>query len=147
MNQTPQVGVAVFVCRDDQFIMGLRRGAHGQGTWSLPGGHLEYAESFERAAAREVFEETSVAIGNVRIAAVTNDLFEGSGRHYVTVWAVADYRGGTPQTREPDKYTDLTWVSAESLPEPLFQPWDKLLSVISVRELLSSPSVAVADLG
>ncbi|GAA2522239.1 nucleotide triphosphate diphosphatase NUDT15 [Winogradskya humida] len=146
-DQAPRVGVAVFVCKDERFLMGFRKSSHGHGTWSLPGGHLEYAESFERAAEREVREETSITIKNVRIGAVTNDFFEESGRHYVTVWAVADYLSGTATTLEPEKYVNPTWVSASEVPGPLFEPWERLLKVTSVEEILRAPLVAAADLG
>jgi len=142
-----RVGVAVFVRHEGRFLMGLRRGSHGTGTWSLPGGHVEHGESFQAAAAREVLEETGVAIGAIRVGAITNDFFPESDKHYLTVWAVADLGGGTPQVREPDKFTDLTWVSPESLPSPLFAPFDQLARVTSLTDVLTAPAVPFADLG
>jgi 8-oxo-dGTP diphosphatase len=146
MSPGPSVGIAVVVRRDGRFLMGLRRGAHGSGTWSLPGGHVEHGESFQEAAAREVLEETSVAIGGIRIGAITNDLFAESGKHYVTIWAVADPVGGTPEVREPDKFTDLTWVSPDALPSPLFAPWRQLARATSIADLLTAPATPFADL-
>lgn len=34
----PKVGIGVFVFRDGKFVMGQRRGSHGEGSWSIPGG-------------------------------------------------------------------------------------------------------------
>ncbi|GAA2331355.1 nucleotide triphosphate diphosphatase NUDT15 [Dactylosporangium salmoneum] len=124
----PRVGVGVFVVRDGQFLMGRRRGAHGAGTWSVPGGHLEYGESFEDAAAREVVEETGLEVGGLRVAAVTNDVFAAEGRHYVTVWMVGECPDGEPEILEPAKFVDQGWFGFEHLPEPLFLPWVQLLS-------------------
>ncbi|UWZ57655.1 NUDIX domain-containing protein [Dactylosporangium aurantiacum] len=122
-----RVGIGVFVCRGGRFLMGRRRGAHGAGTWSVPGGHLEFGESFEDTAVREVAEETGVQIGNVRFGAVTNDVFPGEGRHYVTVWMLSDHVAGEPAILEPDKCTDLAWHDFDDLPEPLFLPWRQLV--------------------
>jgi hypothetical protein len=55
-----KVGVGVLIFNDKkQLLPGLRKSAHGNGTWCPPGGHLEYGESFEAAGVRETREETN----------------------------------------------------------------------------------------
>jgi 8-oxo-dGTP diphosphatase len=68
-----RVGVAIFIFKDGKFLIQQRQGAHGAGSWSVPGGHLEFGESFEDTARREAREETGLEISNVRFGAVTND--------------------------------------------------------------------------
>src|SRR5579864_1389729 len=53
----PLVGVGVLVWRDGSVLLGLRRGAHGAGTWSPPGGHLEFGEEPVDCLQREALEE------------------------------------------------------------------------------------------
>lgn len=122
----PRVGVGVFVFRNGKFLIQQRRGAHGDGTWSLPGGHLEYGESFEQTARREVAEETGMLIKNVSVAAVTNDIFMDEKKHYVTIWTICDWAGNDPKINEPDKCSAQQWVVFDNLPEPLFLPWKQL---------------------
>ncbi|KAE9981353.1 hypothetical protein EG328_011703 [Venturia inaequalis] len=84
----PRVGVGLFVFRPDgTFIIGKRKGALGAGTLGLPGGHLEFGETFASCAARELTEETGIAVKPERIHFLTagNNVFEGEGRHYVTI--------------------------------------------------------------
>lgn len=127
MSAYPKVGVGVFVWKDGKFIMGQRLGSHGANTWSIPGGHLEYGESWEECAKREVLEETGLEIESVRLLAVTNDLFENDGKHYVTLWVESDWVSGKPQIIEPDKLIKLEWRDFVSLPSPLFDPcWKNL---------------------
>ena len=126
-NQTVRVGVGVFVFKAGQFLMGQRRNAHGEGSWSLPGGHLEFGESLAEVASREVREETGLRIKNIHFGAVTNDLFEGEGKHYVTVWLLSNWDGGQEQVGEPDKFVELQWRDFDDLPAPLFLPWRQLL--------------------
>src|SRR5947209_504762 len=97
----PRVGIGVFVWRDGKFIMGQRRGSHGANTWSIPGGHLEFGESWEEAAMREVLEETGMEIDNVRFLTATNDYFPDDNKHYVTIWVESDWVSGEPSIVEP----------------------------------------------
>lgn len=115
--------------------MGQRRGAHGAGSWSVPGGHLEFNESPEETAIREVREETGLEIGNVSFAAVTNDVFADEGKHYVTLWMKSDWVGGEPTITEPDKFVEQAWVDFDSLPDPLFLPWQQLLTSEFIESL------------
>ena len=122
-----RVGIGVFVKKDGQFLMGKRMGAHGEGSWSLPGGHLEFNETFTDTAKREVLEETGMEVTNVRFAAITNDCFKKENKHYITIWVIADHKDGKPKILEPDKCVAQKWCTFNSLPFPLFLPWEQLL--------------------
>lgn len=122
-----RVGVACFVWRDGVFLIAKRHGSHGEGTWSLPGGHLEFGETWADCAAREVLEETGMKIQNVRFLAATNDFFRTSNKHYVTIWMEADWQSGEPTITEPDRCTEQRWATFSTLPDPLFEPvWTNL---------------------
>jgi 8-oxo-dGTP diphosphatase len=88
-DQQVRVGIGVFVFKDGKFLIQRRRGSHGTGTWSIPGGHLEFNEQFEETAKRELLEEAGVTICNVRFGAVTNDILANEGKHYVSVWLMS----------------------------------------------------------
>jgi 8-oxo-dGTP diphosphatase len=106
--------------------MGRRRGSHGEDTWSIPGGHLEFNETPEETAIREVKEETGCDIKNVRFAAYTNDRFFDEGKHYVTLWMMSDWKAHEPRVTEPDKFIEQAWFDFDTLPQPLFLPWEQL---------------------
>lgn len=133
----PRVGIGVFVFRDGTFLMGKRLGAHGEGSWSIPGGHFEFGETFEDTAVREVLEETGVQIQNVRFAAITNDMFKADDRHYVTIWMMSEYVSGEAEIREPDKFVDQAWFTFDNLPSPLFLPWNQLLRSFFIENIKS----------
>ena len=127
MLKRPAVGVAVIVIENGKVLLGRRLGAHGSGSWACPGGHLEYGESFEDCAKREVFEETGLSIKDVRYAAVTNDVFKEEKKHYVTLFVVAKYDSGTLQIKEPEKCEKWDWFELPKFPEPLFLSLNNLL--------------------
>ena len=99
----PKVGVGVVIIKDGNILMGKRKNAHGEGAWSYPGGHLEFGESWAECARREVAEETSIKIKNLRFGTITNDIFEKENRHYVTICIIADYDSGEVKLLEPEK--------------------------------------------
>ncbi len=55
--------VGAVIRRDDGRLLLIQRGNEpGRGLWSLPGGRVEPGESDEAAVAREVAEETGLAV-------------------------------------------------------------------------------------
>jgi len=127
MQELPKVGVGVFVLKDGKLLMGKRKNTHGEGTWSLPGGHLEFNESIEDCAIRETKEETGLELKNVRLGPFTNDILKDEGKHYITIFVLADHTDGEPETLEPEKCEKWEWVKWDKLPEPLFLPLQNLL--------------------
>ena len=127
MENVVRVGIGVFVVKNKKFLIGFRKGPHGHNTWALPGGHLEFGESIEKGAAREVFEESLMKVKNQRILGVTNDVFKEENKHYITIWVVCDWKSGKEKIMEPDKNINWEWVNFKSLPKPLFLPLKNLL--------------------
>lgn len=122
----PQVGVGVIVIRDKKVLLGKRKGAHGEGSWCFPGGHLELNESPEDCARREVLEETGIAIRDLRRGPFTNDIFADEKKHYVTLFVIADYDSGQVKVLEPTKCEAWGWFGWDEFPEPLFLPIQNL---------------------
>jgi 8-oxo-dGTP diphosphatase len=118
----PRIGVGVLVVREARVLLGQRLGAHGAGHWAAPGGHLEFGESIEACARREVLEEAGLPIDSLRIGPVTNDVFQAEGRHYLTVLVLATAGEGEPRVMEPHKCAGWRWFRWDDLPQPLFAP-------------------------
>lgn len=58
----PRVGSAAIVIRDGQILLGRRNKDTQRDKWVLPGGRIKPFETIAEAAAREVAEETGLAI-------------------------------------------------------------------------------------
>ncbi|MBW2567361.1 MAG: NUDIX domain-containing protein [Deltaproteobacteria bacterium] len=122
MPKTPRVGIGVIIEKKGQVLLIKRTNVHGAGTWSTPGGHLEYGESPEECAVREVKEETGMNIGDVKFRGITNDLFEASEKHYITIWMAGRHLSGEPVVSADGEASDVGWFSWDALPKPLFLP-------------------------
>jgi 8-oxo-dGTP diphosphatase len=127
MDKRPLVGIAVIVIKDKRVLLGKRKSSHGAGTWAFPGGHLEFNETIEACAVREVLEETGVRIKNLRCGPYTNDIFAAEGKHYVTLFVIADYHSGAPVVREPHKCEKWEWSEWPPNLQPRFLPIENLL--------------------
>lgn len=118
-----RVGVATIIHRKNKVLLGLRAGKHGPGTWSLPGGHVEFGEDPIDAARREVLEETGLRLGLIHpwgLSPWANAHFPEEGRQSVTLFFKGEYISGEAVIREPDKCSAWNWFSMYELPEPLF---------------------------
>jgi len=119
-EKRPKVGVGVFVIKEGKFLFGKRKNAHGEGSWALPGGHLEFNEELEECSKREVMEETGVKIKNIKFGTITNDMFKEEGKHYITVYMISEYDEGDVRIMEPHKCEEWRWVEWEDIPSPVF---------------------------
>lgn len=126
-NFQARVGVGVFIVKDSKILLGKRKGSHDAGTWSPPGGHLEFHETPDITAIRETAEECGVRIKNIRSLTFTNDIYELEQKHYITIFLVADYASGEPKILEPDKCDGWEWYDPKELPRELSTPMINLL--------------------
>ena len=135
-KKRPYIGVAVIVVRKGRVLLGKRKNSHGSGTWQFPGGHLEYGESIEACARRELKEETGLDIDKSRMGPFTNDVFKKERKHYVTLFVIAEQTSGNPRVMEPDKCERWDWFPWTQLPRPRFLPIVNLLQQnFSIEEL------------
>jgi len=121
-GQKPQVGIGVLVFRDGKVLLGRRKGSHGSGQYGGPGGHLEYMESPQECAEREIREETGITVCNIRFLCLTNLLKRYVPKHYIDIGMVADWESGElpDEPLEPEKCEYWDWYDLDDLPTPLF---------------------------
>jgi 8-oxo-dGTP diphosphatase len=122
------VGFGVMVLREGKILLGQRHpdpekaGSifHGEGTWTMPGGKLHFGESFEEGAAREILEETGLAIeqDKLKLIAVNNDRITDA--HFITMGLLYEGEVAEPKVMEPDEITKWDWFALDSLPQPLY---------------------------
>lgn len=135
--RVPRVGVGVIVVHEGKVLLGKRKGSHGAGGWSFPGGHLEFGETIQACATRELEEETGLSALSVEAGPWTNDIIE-SDKHYVTIFVFVNQFKGEPQLLEPQKCEGWKWFAWDALPSPLFAPVHSLVETIGIKKLNES---------
>jgi 8-oxo-dGTP diphosphatase len=114
--------MGLIVVKGKKVLVGRRKGSHAAGLVSFPGGHLDWNETWEDCVLRELGEECGEDI-KVRLRDldsrkeffVTNDIMPQYGKHYITLFMVADWVEGEAINREPDKCEGWDWISYEEL--------------------------------
>jgi ADP-ribose pyrophosphatase/8-oxo-dGTP diphosphatase len=126
-------GFGVLMLKEGKILLGQRHtdpdkadsALHGEGTWTMPGGKLEFGESFEEGAKREVLEETGIILNDVRVICVNNDKIESA--HFVTIGLFSDDFLGDAKVMEPDEITEWRWFNLNNLPRNMFFPSVRVL--------------------
>lgn len=130
MNISPKIGIGVLIFnKQNQILLGKRINSHGMATWGPPGGNLEFGESFEECAIRETREETALLIDAPRFLSMTNDFFESTQKHYISIFMTANMPSNQNLVNlEPDKIEEWIWFDLVNLPTKLFLPLQNLIS-------------------
>jgi 8-oxo-dGTP diphosphatase len=124
----PRVGIGVLLFNTkNQILLGRRLGSHGEGSYGPPGGHLEFGESLEECAIREVYEETNLKITAPKFLTTSNEVFAHEKKHYLSVFMSGIFPEGQIITNmEPEKKLSWEWIDADNLPTDLFLPLHSL---------------------
>lgn len=127
------VGFGVMILKDGKLLLGKRHEdpekasslLNGAGTWTMPGGKLDFGETFEDGAKREVLEETGITLGQIDVICVNQDMVENA--HFVTIGLFSEVFSDEPKVMEPDEITEWQWFDLNNLPSPLYFPSAKVL--------------------
>lgn len=117
----PKLAATVVVERDDRVLMVRRAIQPGIGLWSLPGGYVDRGEVVEKAAAREVLEETGL---HVNITGLLG-LFSEEG-HPVVLAAFNAQEVGEEEAKPGPEVSELGFFHLDDLP-PLAFPRDPII--------------------
>lgn len=133
MDKYVGVGIGVMLLRDRKVLLGKRHPnpekasseLEGAGTWTMPGGKLEFGETFEEGARRELKEETDILAHRLEVVSISNDMVQDA--HFVTIGMVCREFSGEYKVMEPDEITEWRWFGLADLPNPLYFPTHRIL--------------------
>ncbi len=126
MTERRPVPAAGVVCIRDGEVLLIRRGTPPRlGEWSLPGGRVEWGESVQACALRELAEETGVVAELIGLIDVIDGQFAGGGaepaRHYILIDFAARWLSGEP-------------VAGDDAAEARFVPVEAALALVDWDE-------------
>lgn len=121
-KQHPRVGVGILIEKEGQVLLGKRKGGHGDSTWSLPGGHLEFGETVKECATRELLEETGLQLISCSLGPWIETVIKNESHHFISLFVIVDQFEGTAKNLEAHKCDGWHWFAWDQLPTPLFAP-------------------------
>lgn len=129
----PGLGVGIMILKDNKVLLGLRNPnkekasseLNGQGTWTMPGGKVNYMEKLKDAALRELEEETSLVATNLKLICISDDMTDTA--HYVTAGFLANEFTGEVKAMEPETILEWKWFDINDLPSNMYKPSKKVI--------------------
>jgi ADP-ribose pyrophosphatase YjhB (NUDIX family) len=115
--RNPAVAVNVIVENEKRILLIKRRLEPFKGLWSLPGGYVEYGETVENAAKRELKEECGLDIQPLRIVGVYSDLKRHPWKHAIAICYVAKKFKG--QIKSRSKEGNVNFFEINRIPKEL----------------------------
>ena len=124
----PGVGVGTMILKDNKILLGLRNPdkekasseLQGQGTWTMPGGKVEFMEKLVDAAKRELEEETILKATKIEFLCISDDMTDTA--HYVTAGFIVKEYTGEVKTMEPETIMEWKWFDINNLPTNIYKP-------------------------
>ena len=118
MGKIIKVWIGVLLINSEgKILYGKRKSKHGENTYGPPGWHLEYGETIEFCAIRELREETSLIAeeNDVHIYGILNEIYPNNEKHYINIITFIRNFSGEVKNLEPEKLEEWKWLSWEEI--------------------------------
>jgi mutator protein MutT len=122
------VGAAIFNEEGKLFItLRGKEAKNERGKWEIPGGSVEFGETFEHAIKREIKEEHGIEIEAIELLGICDHIIPDEHQHWVSPTYICRITKGEPKILEPHKCEKFGWFTiaeAEKLPLSIVTKYD-----------------------
>lgn len=127
-NTIPTTRVSVIVIEDDKILLVKHRKGSRQ-YWVLPGGRLEYGETFFQCAVREIKEETGLDVEVERFLFLSEAIAPDRMHHIVNIYIKARVVGGNIKLGNEPVLAAVDFIPVADLERiTLFPPIGKVIA-------------------
>lgn len=125
-KRDPRLGCAGIIRNGDEVLLGKRNKEPARGLWVLPGGGVDFGETFGQTLCRELAEEAGIEI-EVEGFFNVYELITPPDEHRVIVYLNARHRSGSPRASSDlsdvrfFKRSELKEMSASKLISPFVE--------------------------
>ena len=99
-----------------KFLLGKQKQLNGDGSYALPGGHLQVGDSWMECAKRELKFETGLEnVHNWELTYITNNVVKNEEKHSLTLFMRGEIEGDTKtKLSNPNKWERWKWIAFDS---------------------------------
>lgn len=117
----PRVRVAGILVEDKNVLL-IKQSKGDKFYWLLPGGGLDYGESFEQCLEREFMEETSLKIEADELIFVSESIAPDKSRHIVNLYFKVDLIGGEIKIGDEHNLLELKYMNIDEIENSTIYP-------------------------
>jgi ADP-ribose pyrophosphatase YjhB (NUDIX family) len=117
----PRIRVSVIVIEEGTILL-VRHEKGGKTYWVLPGGGVDFGETLQQAAVRELKEETNLDIEVDKLVFVDDFIPEDRHRHVLDVYFTATVVGGELKLGSDSIMREVRYFPIEELAHLTFYP-------------------------
>ena len=121
----PYPAACLVVIRDSYLLLVRRSIEPHFGEWCLPGGFIEWGESPEEAARRELLEETGVRAGSLSLIGAYDSI---TGRYRHVLLLAYRVHGWEGEPTAGDDASEVGWFSLDSVPRLAFKVHERVIA-------------------
>ena len=114
--QDPKVATACIIVDGNKRVLLVQRSIEPVGLWTIPGGYVDRYEDPDKAAAREVFEETGAKVETTSLQAI----YRAPESPVLVLVYLAHILAGSKEPRALHECRDVGFFALQDI------PWDRL---------------------
>jgi 8-oxo-dGTP diphosphatase len=127
-SSIPTTRVSVIVISDDHKILLVRHRKGNKLYWVLPGGRLEYGETFQECGVRELQEETGFEVEVDKFLYLSEAIAPDRSRHIVNIYLRGRIVGGEMRLGNEPVLAGVDFIPLQDLEKiTLFPPIAKII--------------------
>lgn len=112
-KRKPTVVVGILVKNGNKFLLVREKVESGKEKWLIPGGKVEFGESLEDAAKREIFEETGIKASEVKFLCFKEAEFAQYNYHSVVFFYLTETDSWHLEDDIEGKVLEARWVTRD----------------------------------
>lgn len=116
-----RIRIALVILKDNKILL-LQHYKNGKKYWLLPGGGLQYGETIENCAIRELKEETNLDIKLNKLLLISESIPPDKHRHIVNLYFQAIIISGKLKLGAEKPLNDIRFFELSELNELIFYP-------------------------